>query len=289
MKTAYIIDSSASLNDQLLNHPDVYVMKLEVSWSDEIYSDTTDEELLKKFYQRLVENKDLPKTNQPKQGDILSAFEEIVHQGYSQVIIITLASVISGTYNTMAMVSEEYSDKLDIRLIDSKGTSFIEEHLLANAINLEQQGVELDHIESQLNELADQCKIYVLIEDLNAIIKGGRLSAMGGLLASTLRIKPILHFNDEGYVEVFEKVRTSQRVYRRYLDMVGEAVKQFPQGFRIALAHGDCEEEALKVKAMIEAEYPGIEFRVGYLTPILGTHGGKDSLGLGIMPYLSTE
>lgn len=285
MKTAYIIDSSASLNDQLLNHPDVYVMKLEVSWGDEIYSDTTDEELLKTFYKRLVENKDLPKTNQPKQGDILAAFQDIIQKGYSQVIVITLASVISGTYNTIAMVSEEYSKKLDVRMIDSKGTSFIEEHLLAKAIKLEAQGVELDDIENQLNDLAEECKIYVVIEDLNAIIKGGRLSAMGGLLASTLRIKPILHFNEDGYVEVFEKVRTTQRVYRRYLDLVGEAMTQFPQGFKVALAHGDCEEEALKLKEMIEAKYSELKFRVGYLTPILGTHGGKDSLGLGIMPY----
>lgn len=285
MKTAYIIDSSASLNDQLLNHPDVYLMKLEVSWGDEIYSDTTDEELLKTFYKRLVENKDLPKTNQPKQGDILAAFQDIIQKGYSQVIVITLASVISGTYNTIAMVSEEYSKKLDVRMIDSKGTSFIEEHLLAKAIKLEAQGVELDDIENQLNDLAEECKIYVVIEDLNAIIKGGRLSAMGGLLASTLRIKPILHFNEDGYVEVFEKVRTTQRVYRRYLDLVGEAMTQFPQGFKVALAHGDCEEEALKLKEMIEAKYTELKFRVGYLTPILGTHGGKDSLGLGIMPY----
>lgn len=285
MKTAYIIDSSASLNDQLLNHPDVYVMKLEVSWGDEIYSDTTDEELLKTFYKRLVENKDLPKSNQPKQGDILAAFQDIIQKGYSQVIVITLASVISGTYNTIAMVSEEYSKKLDVRMIDSKGTSFIEEHLLAKAIELEAQGVELDDIESQLNDLAEECKIYVVIEDLNAIIKGGRLSAMGGLLASTLRIKPILYFNEGGYVEVFEKVRTTQRVYRRYPDLVGEAMTQFPQGFKVALAHGDCEEEALKLKEMIEAKYPELKFRVGYLTPILGTHGGKDSLGLGIMPY----
>ncbi|XJS10364.1 DegV family protein [Aerococcaceae bacterium WGS1372] len=289
MKTAYIIDSSASLNDQLLNHPDVYVMNLEITWGDEIYPDTTDEAELKKFYQLLVESKELPRTNQPKQGDLISTYEEIVNKGYTQVVVITLASVISGTFNTSSMVSEAYSDKLDIRLIDSKGTSFIEEHLLATAIELQKQGFELDEIEKQINKLADQCKIYVLIEDLNAIVKGGRLSAVGGLIGSALKIKPILEFDDEGYVEVFEKVRTTNRVYKRYVKLVGEAIQQFPQGIRIALAHGDCEDEALKVKAMIEKKYPGLEYRIGYLTPILGTHGGKDSLGLGIMPKLLTE
>lgn len=288
MKTAYIIDSSASLNDSLMNHPDVYVINLEVSFGDEIYSDTTDEAALKRFYKRLVESKELPKTNQPKQGDIVLAYEEIVEKGYEQVIVITLASVISGTYNTFAMISEHFRDRLDIRMIDSKGTSFIEEHLLLNAIELTNQGHDLDEIERRLNNLADECRIYVLIEDLNAIVKGGRLSAMGGLIGGALRIKPILYFNQEGYVEVFEKVRTTNRVYKRYIEIVDEAIEAYPQGIRIALAHGDSEEEALKVKALIEEKHPDVEFRVGYLTPILGTHGGKNSLGLGIMPRLES-
>lgn len=286
MKTAYIIDSSASINDELRDHPDVYVMNLEVSFGDEIYPDTTDESLLKKFYQRLVESKELPKTNQPKQGDLVIAYEDILNNGYDQVIVITLASVLSGTYNTFAMISENFRDKLDIRLIDSKGTSFIEEHILSYAIKMTEKGLPLDEIEEKLNWLADKSHIYVLIEDLNAIVKGGRLSAVGGLIGSALRIKPILHFDDEGYVIVYEKVRTTNKVYKRYVEIVEEAMKEFPDGIRIALAHGDCEDEALKVKAMIQEKFPNLEFRIGFLTPILGTHGGKDSLGLGIMPQL---
>src|SRR5699024_12843932 len=105
------------------------------------------------------------------------------------------------------MISEHYQKSLDIRIIDSKGTSYVEERLLEYAIELNKAGFDLDTIEEKLNWFSEQAKIYVVIEDLNANVKGGRLSSFGAFLGSTLKIRPILHFDDEGKVEVFEKVR----------------------------------------------------------------------------------
>lgn len=286
MKTAYIIDSSASLSDNLQNHPDVYVQNLEVTWGDIAYTDTTDIDVMKEFYNRLVSSKDLPKTSQPKQGELIEAYEEITLKGYDTVIVITLASAISGTFSTFQMISEHYNRRLDIRMIDSRGTSFIEERMLNYAIELNEANVSIDTIEEKLNWFADNSKIYVVIEDLDAIVKGGRLNSMSAFIGSTLKIRPILHFNQEGKVEVFEKVRTTKKVYQRYLTLVDEAVKVYPNGIELALAHGDCEVKALKVKALIEGKYPQMKFRVGYLTPVLGTHAGKNSLGIGILPIL---
>lgn len=286
MKTAYIIDSSASLSDNLQNHPDVYVQNLEVTWGDIAYTDTTDIDVMKEFYNRLVSSKDLPKTSQPKQGELIETYEEIILKGYDTVIVITLASAISGTFSTFQMISEHYNRRLDIRMIDSRGTSFIEERMLNYAIELNEANVSIDTIEEKLNWFADNSKIYVVIEDLDAIVKGGRLNSMSAFIGSTLKIRPILHFNQEGKVEVFEKVRTTKKVYQRYLTLVDEAVKIYPGGIELALAHGDCEDKALKVKALIEEKYPQMKFRVGYLTPVLGTHAGKNSLGIGILPNL---
>lgn len=286
MKTAYIIDSSASLSDNLQNHPDVYVQNLEVTWGDIAYTDTTDIDVMKEFYNRLVSSKDLPKTSQPKQGELIETYEEIILKGYDTVIVITLASAISGTFSTFQMISEHYNRRLDIRMIDSRGTSFIEERMLNYAIELNEANVSIDTIEEKLNWFVDNSKIYVVIEDLDAIVKGGRLNSMSAFIGSTLKIRPILHFNQEGKVEVFEKVRTTKKVYQRYLTLVDEAVKVYPNGIELALAHGDCEDKALKVKALIEEKYPQMKFRVGYLTPVLGTHAGKNSLGIGILPNL---
>lgn len=286
MKIAYIIDSSASINPELQQHPNVYVQNLEVTWGDDVYADSTDIEAMKEFYQRLTSSKELPKTSQPKQMALVDSYEDIVRKGYDTVIVITLASAISGTFDTFNMVSELYRDRLNILMIDSKGTSFIEERILQYAMSLAEQGVDLDTIEEQLQWFVKEAKIYVMIEDLNAIVKGGRLSSMGALIGSTLRIRPILHFTDEGKVEVFEKVRSTKRVYQRYLSIVDEAVRKYPDGLDIAFAHGDCEDKALIVKEMILEKYPQMQFRIGYLTPVLGTHGGKNSLGMGILPHL---
>src|SRR5699024_7807014 len=220
------------------------------------YTDTTDLSLMIEFYQRLESTEELPKTSQPRQGKLIESFEDIVQKGYDSVIITTLASAISGTYNTFRMISEHYQKSLDIRIIDSKGTSYVEERLLEYAIELNKAGFDLDTIEEKLNWFSEQAKIYVVIEDLNAIVKGGRLSSFGAFLGSTLKIRPILHFDDEGKVEVFEKVRTTKKVYQRYLTLVDEAVAKYPDGIDLALAHGDCEDSALEVKELILKKYP---------------------------------
>src|SRR5699024_11230326 len=120
MKTAYIIDSSSSINETLGNRSDAYVQNLEVTWGDTAYTDTTDLSLMIEFYQRLESTEELPKTSQPRQGKLIEYFEDIVQKGYDSVIIITLASEISGTYNNFSMISEHYHTSLDIRIIEDR-------------------------------------------------------------------------------------------------------------------------------------------------------------------------
>lgn len=284
MKTAIVVDSTASLSEDLKNHPDIYQVDLLVTYSNgEVIKDTTEPAVLQAFYERMIHDKELPKTSQPEPIHLYRVMEIIIEKGYDSVFCIHLSDKISGTFKTSRMITNEFLDAINVYMVDSKGTSFIIESMVKQALTMIDAGVESEEIQSQLEWVADCAKIYVMFETLSNLVKGGRLGTISGFLGSALKIKPIVYF-DEGEVIVFEKVRTTKRVVKRWQELVREAVKEYPDGIEIVFAHGDAEEEILSIKAIIQAEFPGISYRVGYLTPVLGVHGGKGCKGLGIIP-----
>lgn len=289
MKIAYIVDSTASLSDELAKHPDVYQVHLSVTFSDgSIFNDTTDEKELKSFYQRLAREKEIPKSSQPQIGEYYEVVDEIVAKGYDTVIAIHIGKGISGTYQSAQMVLNEYAeqDKFKYYLIDSNGTSFIIEHLLEETIKLVEAGSSLDTTVEKIEGLVEDTRIYLVVDDLNYLVKGGRLGAGSAFIGSLFKIKPIVYFAEDGKVKPYDKVRTNSRVIKLWEKLIDEAMDKFNGKIKICIAHGDIEDEARKLKQRFENMYPGVICRMGYLTPALGVHGGIGSKGLGILPYL---
>jgi DegV family protein with EDD domain len=289
MKIAYIVDSTASLSDELAGRSDVFQVHLSVTFRDgSIFKDTTDESELKSFYQRLAIEKEIPKSSQPQVGEYYEVVEEIISKGYDTIIALHIGKGISGTYQSAEMVLNEYKEegKIEYSLIDSNGTSFIIEHLLLQTIEQIEKGVSIGETVSKIEKLVEDTQIYLVVDDLNYLVKGGRLGAGSAFIGSLFKIKPIVYFADDGNVKPFDKVRTNSRVIKLWEKLIEEAMDKFNGKIKIAIAHGDIAEEAHQIKKRFENMYPGISCRVGYLTPALGVHGGPGSKGLGILPYL---
>lgn len=290
MKIAYIVDSTASLSDELAGHPDVYQVHLTVTFSDgSIFKDTTDEKQLKSFYQRLAAEKEIPKSSQPHVGEYYEVLDQLVEKGYDTVFAIHIGKGISGTYQTAQMVLNEYAEegKLKYHLIDSNSTSFVIEHHLEQTIALVEKGLPIDEVEEKINWLARESDVYLVLDDLSYLVKGGRLGAGSAFIGSLLKIKPIVYFADDGKVTPYDKVRTNSRVIRLWEKIIDEALDKFDGKIKVCIAHGDIEAETKRIKERFENMYPGIVIRTGYLTPALGVHGGLGSKGLGIMPYVN--
>lgn len=289
MKIAYIVDSTASLSDELAGRSDVFQVHLSVTFRDgSIFKDTTDESELKSFYQRLAIEKEIPKSSQPQVGEYYEVVEEIISKGYDTIIALHIGKGISGTYQSAEMVLNEYKEegKIEYSLIDSNGTSFIIEHLLLQTIEQIEKGVSIGETVSKIEKLVEDTQIYLVVDDLNYLVKGGRLGAGSAFIGSLFKIKPVVYFADDGNVKPFDKVRTNSRVIKLWEKLIEEAMDKFNGKIKIAIAHGNIAEEAHQIKKRFENMYPGISCRVGYLTPALGVHGGPGSKGLGILPYL---
>lgn len=212
MKSAIIVDSTAYLREDVLNHEDIYVVNLTVNFHDgSEMLDTSDVVKQREFYDRLQREKQLPTTSQPKPGDYYALFDRLIASGYDTVYCIHLSSAISGTYQTAFMIAQEYQESLNIYCVDSKATSMVMESMVNQTLQDIRNQLAPHVIYERLQWQSQHSHIYLMVEDLNNLVKGGRLSATGALLGGILKIRPLLHIDDEGQVVLFEKIRTNKK------------------------------------------------------------------------------
>lgn len=284
MRSAIIVDSTASLSDELKNHPDVYEVTLSLAFEDgEVLEDTTDEKALKYFYNKMVKSDKLPKTSQPEPADYYHIMDEIVSKGYDEVYGVFLSSKLSGTFQTARMVMQEYQDKLDVHLVDTKAVSIIIAHEVKELIRLLEAGYKADEILPAMDQMIQDSEIFVFVEDLNNLVKGGRAKAASAFVGSLLKIFPVLHFEDDGSVEVYEKIRTESKIKKSWIKLYEEAREKFGDRLNLGFAHGDAYEKAAEFEAFFQETYPNEDAVIRFLTPVVGVHGGKGALGMGFL------
>lgn len=285
MKTAIIVDSTAYLSDEFAEHADVYQVNLSVTFSDgTVGPDSRDQAGQLAFYERLVLEKQLPTTSQPIPGDYYDVLDEIVAKGYDVVYCIHLSSGISGTFQTAKMITSDYQDRLTIFCIDSKGASVLMESLVKQALTLSESALTPDQIYDRLLWVAQNARIYLMVEDLNNLVKGGRLSATAALVGGMLKIRPVLMFDAEGKIVVYEKIRTNKRVYQCWLKLAHQAKQDFPDGIHISFAHSAAYDEIKSVKDVFQTQLPNVKFHISGLGPVVGTHTGAGTKGFCFIP-----
>lgn len=121
-------------------------------------------------------------------------------------------------------------------------------------------------------------RAYFMVDDLAHLQRGGRLSGAQALIGSLLQVKPILHFDDKVIVP-FEKIRTRKKAMRRIVEMLKEDAAKMP--LEAAIIHANRPEDAEKWRAELQEELPEVDFTISHFGPVIGTHLGEGSLGLG--------
>lgn len=285
MKTAIIIDSTAYADPSIANHPDVYELKFTTTFAGgEEYSDSSDPILLQDFYEKLQLADQLPKTSQPAPGEYIRVLEEIVKKEYDQLLCIHLSGGLSGAYQTAQMIAEDYEDRLDIRIVDSKGAAIVIEGMIIQALEMLEQKVPLEEIYQKLKWVAVNSTIYLTVSDLENLVKGGRLPASLAKVGKMLKIKPLLCIGSDGKIQLLDQVRTDKKMNKRFCQMVEKDLEKYPNGIMLGFAHAMDEERMQSTMKEVLAFAPGIDCRTGVLGPVIGTHTGIESIGMGIIP-----
>ena len=167
----------------------------------------------------LNNSKEFPTTSQPALGEVLELYKSIAEQGYDTIISIHLSSGISGFVHTLHGLTDEIPG-VALYPYDSKITSMPMGHMVEAALDLTEEKASLEEIFAKLDLIRDNTYAYLIVEDLNNLVRGGRLTNGAALIAGLLKIKPILTFED-GKIVLFEKIR-STKAFARAEKIIGE-------------------------------------------------------------------
>ena len=282
MKLAVITDSSAYLSADTLQREDLFVLDIPVNIDGEEYVEginLTAEE----FYQKMAQASELPKTSQPsiaKLDEILTSLKE---QGYTHALGLFLSSGISGFYQNIQYMVDDY-EGLTIAFPDTLITSAPLGIMVESVFNWRDQGDDFAIIQDKLAIQISHTSAFIMVDDLDHLVKGGRLSNGAAILGNLLSIKPILYFNDQGVIEVYEKVRTEKKATKRLIEIIKDATASGQ--YRIIVIHGNALEKAEEVRQHLLESGVGTDISLATFGSVIGTHLGAGSIALGYIPVI---
>lgn len=275
LKTAIVTDSTAYLTEKQLKDLQIHVIPLSVTIDGQAYDEEV-ELLTEDFYDKVRGNGPLPKTSQPPIGRFVTLFESLKEE-YDAVISIHLSSGISGTY-AGAVQAGEMIEGLDVRAFDTELACYMQGFYVLRAARLAQEGADPQTIIATLEKMKTTMRAYFMVDDLVHLQRGGRLSSAQAMIGSLLQVKPILHFNEK-VIMPFEKIRTRKKAMKRMIDLLVEDAEKMP--LEVAIIHGNTLSEAEKWRVEIEERFPGLDIAISHFGPVIGTHLGEGSMGLG--------
>lgn len=276
MSLAVITDSSVNLPADIQGHADVYILDIPVIIEGQPFVEGKNLDL-KQFYAQMANSEELLKTSQPNLADLDNLLMELEDKGYTHVIGLFLSSGISGFWANSQFLIEDRA-KLKIAFPDTKITASPMGAMVRNVLHWSAQEMSFDNILKKLDEQIAQTTAYILVDDLNHLVKGGRLSNGSAILGNLLSIKPILNFNDEGKIVVFEKVRTEKKAVKRLV-----ALAKDNQNMELSILHTNAPEKAEDFKEQLEAQGVKVSTVVS-LCAVIATHLGEGALVLGLTP-----
>lgn len=275
-KTVIVTDSSCDLNDEQLAQYGIRMISLRVVCQNAEYRDRidiTEDEL----YELLT--KELPKTSLPLPEDVTLLYEELAHEGVTDVIHMAISTGLSGTYNMVRMITEDFKDRMNIHMVDSKTLSTgLGMMVLEAARKLEAGATPEEAIEAAMTVRKSQLGMFV-IRTLEFLRKGGRIGLVEGMVGSLLQIKPIIFVNDEGVYQTLVKARG----HKSAIDTMVNEAKRFFGSSKVTLSVVNAKnyDEAAALLERLKGEM-NIEDNafISSISPVLAIHTGPGLLGI---------
>jgi DegV family protein with EDD domain len=275
-KIKLISDSTCDLSKELIRKHDIEIIPLYVNFNDDSYRDSVDLQT-EEMYQLVKQHNMLPKTSAASPGDFYTVFQQYLKEDY-QIIYIGIGSKFSATF-TSANTAKMMLESDDIFLIDSLNLSSGTGLLLLKAAMYRELGFSATKIKEKVEELVPKVRSQFVIDTLDYLYKGGRVSALSALMGGMLRIKPIIKVRD-GEMTVGKKARGSIRKGIDFLIQEFMSLKDKIDDQFVMVTHSLAHESFLYIKeklhgiADIEHLY---ETNAGC---VISSHCGKGTIGI---------
>ena len=267
------INSTSDLPKEWVWEREIPVVPLNCTIGGKTYRDMYD--LTAEEFYGMLENGEMAVTSQPSPQTAIDILEPILKKG-KDILHLSFTSGLSGTYNSMCIAAEELREKYPERkivVIDTLCASMGEGLLDYKALELQKEGRSLEEVAQWVEENKLKICHFFMVEDLNHLQKGGRISKTAAVLGTMVQIKPIIYLDNEGKLQIIKKERGRKKALTHIVDM---AVKQ-SEGWDndiVMITHGDCKEDAEFVARQVEKKMGIHNILINCIGTVIGSHTG---------------
>lgn len=268
-----VTDSASDLPASLAADHDVRIVPLTVRFGSNEYVDG--EELTsERFWELLETTSHLPETAPPPPYRFEREIKEARNDGAPGVLIVTMSSAISATFQAAALAAERLGSTIPVKVIDSRTLSMAQGFAAVAAAQTAADGGSLDDVAAAALSASASSGVLAAVETLEFLRRGGRIGGLSAMVANALDVKPILGMED-GVVSGAGRARTREAA----IEVIAEQVLGLPSLVELAIVHG----RANDVGTLIEAVRPRIEperIVIADMGPVIATHAGPGVLGV---------
>lgn len=280
MKVAVMTDTNSGISVREGERLGAFVLPMPVLVEDRTYYegiDITQEE----FYRLLLEGRTIT-TSQPSPGDVLAMWERILRE-YDALVYIPMSSGLSASYRTASALALEFGGR--VQVVDHRSVSVAQRCGVEDALRLAAAGRTAEEIRHALEAVAADTVIYIGVETLEYLRRGGRITPAAAKMGAALHIKPLLQIRGE-LLEACAKARGTRACREQLIERMREWVEAYSAGgapYTLAAAGSflDASEEHAWLE-QVRAAFPTQEVRYDPLALSVGTHVGPDAFGLAI-------
>lgn len=283
MKVAVVTDGNATFTKATAEEAGVFFMKMPVIIDGENY--IQDENLTEDmFYDALAANRDVT-TSQPAPGDVIDYWDEILNSGYDQLIYIPMSSGLSESCNTAKVLAEDYDGR--VAVADNHRISGTQTQSVYDALTMAEKGMDANTICKKLEDAAYDASIYIAVDTLKYLKKGGRVTPAGAALGEALGIKPILTIQG-GKLDAFAKVRGMNKCESKIIDAMKKDLETrfadvpIDEMFMFTAGTMRSKEACDRWVQIVKDNFPQFEVNYYPLSLSIGTHIGPGSIALGV-------
>ncbi len=278
-KIAIVTDSNSGITQGEAKKYGIYVIPMPFFIDEELFLEDitlTQEE----FYRYLEKGADI-RTSQPATGEVLELWEKLLGE-YEQIVHIPMSSGLSGTCETAAAMAQEYGGR--VHVVDNKRISITMRQSALEAKKMADKGMEAAQIKEVLEREALEASIYIAVDTMKYLKKGGRVTPAAAAVATALNIKPVLQIQG-GKLDAYAKVRGKKQAKRKMIEAIQYDLAHRFSGQKMYVrgAYTCSEEEAAEWKKELEEAFPGYEMILNRLSLSVTCHIGAGSVAVACM------
>ncbi|MBP3781958.1 MAG: DegV family protein [Butyrivibrio sp.] len=279
-KIAIITDSNSGITQKQAEELGIYVVPMPFMINGQDYFENINL-TQSQFYEKLAEDADVS-TSQPTPDSLMTLWDKVLKE-YEQIIYIPMSSGLSGSCQSAYMIAqEEYEGKVFV--IDNQRISVTQRQSALDAKEMAEAGLSAEAIRDKLMETKMESSIYIMLDTLHYLKKGGRITPAAAALGTLLRLKPVLQIQGEK-LDAFAKARTTAQGKNIMINAIKSDIENRFGGmdkgdFWIAGAYTNNLDAALEWKREVEAAIPGFDMHLDPLSLSVGCHIGPGALAV---------